>query len=180
MGGQPIAPLEKRELAIRTTEYDRVALPHIVAIADAAEPLVRRNSPPKTPHSSWEAGRVSPGVPPTPRKRELPVRTTESDRVVQPHVVAIADATEPLVWRNSRPENPHSSWGVPPPLVCARGSGSPPTRAPHAAAASPLELRALLALGTLVRTSWELLFLCVTADVKVDGSFEVTSRFVPH
>ena len=99
MGGQPIAPLEKRELAIRTTEYDRVALPHIVAIADAAEPLVRRNSPPKTPHSSWEAGRVSPGVPPTPRKRELPVRTTESDRVVQPHVVAIADATEPLVWR---------------------------------------------------------------------------------
>ena len=123
MGGQPIAPLEKRELAIRATEYDRVALPHIVAIADAAEPLVRRNS---------------------------------------------------------RPENPHSSWGVPPPLVCARGSGSPPTRAPHAAAASPLELRALLALGTLVRTSWELLFLCVTADVKVDGSFEVTSRFVSH
>ena len=123
MGGQPIAPLEKRELAIRATEYDRVALSHIVAIADAAEPLVRRNS---------------------------------------------------------RPENPHSSWGVPPPLVCARGSGSPPTRAPHAAAASPLELRALLALGTLVRTSWELLFLCVTADVKVDGSFEVTSRFVSH
>ena len=77
MGGQPIAPLEKRELAIRATEYDRVALPHIVAIADAAEPLVRRNSPPKTPHSSWEAGRgpppyPPPGVPPTPRKRELP------------------------------------------------------------------------------------------------------------
>ena len=113
-------------------------------------------------------------------KRELAIRTTEYDRVALPHIVAIADATEPLVWRNSRPENPHSSWGVPPPLVCARGSGSPPTRAPHAAAASPLELRALLALGTLVRTSWELLFLCVTADVKVDGSFEVTSRFVSH
>ena len=53
MGGQPIAPLEKRELAIRTTEYDRVALPHIVAIADAAEPLVRRNSLRLNPHIPW-------------------------------------------------------------------------------------------------------------------------------